>query len=365
MLKSVLRDALVWHHSHPPAAAMTCGCSRGDHGAIVNQPRSGRRARGFTLIELLVVIAIIAILVALLLPAVQQAREAARKTQCRNNLKQIGLAVHNYLDVSTIFVKGGPGISLPDAAVVNPSATTQKTWATTTRYASWGTLLLPYLDQGNLYNAWDMNRWYSEPANRALAQTRIPVYICPTNPGANSLKPNGDNPTSTILYGRNDYAGNWGERGLRCFPLTNCANNYAEQNDTSSGGRGPMRLLTESAVRIQDILDGTTNTIFIGEAPNAIFGEWAGHKNLMDQSAPLNGIMSAHPEWSSCLASGTISPVGSLGCDTGHQDFHSYHTGGAFFLFCDGGVRWVSQSIDEQVFAALLSRRGNEVVGEY
>ena len=209
-----------------------------------------------------------------------------------------------------------------------------------------------------------MNHWYSEPANLKLAQTRLPVYICPTNPSADKLKANGDNPTSTLLYGRNDYAGNWGERGVRCYPSTSCQNSYADLNDGTSGGRGPMRLLSESAVRIQDISDGTSNTIFIGEAPNAIFGEWAGHKNLMDQSAPLNGIMATHSPWGSCTLVSTLTPAGSLGCDSGHQDFHSYHTGGAFFLYCDGSVRWTSQSMNVVVFAALLSRKGGEVTGD-
>jgi prepilin-type N-terminal cleavage/methylation domain-containing protein/prepilin-type processing-associated H-X9-DG protein len=323
-----------------------------------------RSRSGFTLIELLVVIAIIAILLALLLPAVQQAREAARKSQCRNNLKQIGLAVHNYIDTVKQYPKGGPGISLPDAAVNAPTATNLASWAKSQRYASWGTVLLPYLDQAAIYNQWDMNLWYSQGDNIPLAQTKLPVFICPSNPDADQFKANGDTPSSTRLYGRNDYAGNWGERALRCYPATSCSNSYGD----NTGGRGPMRLLSERAVRHRDITDGTSNTIYIGEAPNAMFGQWAGHKNLMDQSAPLNGIMTnvTPVKWQSCYTfGGTLNPVGSLGCDFGHQDFHSWHVGGGVFLFCDGSVQWLSQNQDIRTFAALLSYRGQEVIGEF
>ncbi len=321
--------------------------------------------RGFTLIELLVVIAIIAILIALLLPAVQQAREAARRTQCRNNLKQIGLAIHNYIDVAGMFPKGGPGISLSDAAVANPSAANLSSWASSQRYASWGTVILPYLDQAPIYNRWDMNLWYSQGSNYALAQTPLPVFACPSNPNAWKPRTNGDTPTSTtVFYGRNDYAGNWGERAIRCYPATACANNYSDLGDSS--GRGPMRLLSEKAIRLQNVTDGLTNTILIGEAPNAIFGIWAGHKNLMDHSAPLNRIVSTNTGgWSSCYPMGIVTQAGVKGCDTGHQDFHSLHSGGAFFLFCDGSTQWINENIDLKVFAALLSYKGNEVVGEY
>lgn len=328
---------------------------------------SSRRAplRAFTLIELLVVIAIIAILVSLLLPAVQQAREAARKTQCRNNLKQFGLAMHNYLDVCKVFPKGGSGLPLPDSAVVNPSAALQASWAKTSRFVSWGTALLPYLDQASIYNQWNMEKWYLQPENQKLAQTQLQVFICPSNPNSGAMRSNGDTPTSGTQYGRNDYAGNYGERGLRCFPATNCANNYAELSDGNSGGRGPMRLGSESMVGVRDVTDGLTNTILIGEAANAIFGAWAAQKNLMDQSGPLNGIMSIKSNWGNCQLVGPIAPEGSLGCDSGHQDFHAYHTGGAFFTFCDGSVQWLSQNMDIRTLAALLSRNGGETIGEF
>lgn len=327
--------------------------------------QTSSRSRGFTLIELLVVIAIIAVLVAILLPAVQQAREAARRSQCQNNLKQIGIAVHNYIETVSQFPKGGYAGPLGDALVASPSAAVVASWATSVRYASWGTVLLPYLDQGPLYNKWDMSQWYSQPNNLALAQTHLPVFVCPSNPDGAKLKANGDNPTSTLLYGRNDYAGSWGERGLRCYPSTACANNYSELGDSSSGGRGAMRLLAESYVTPGDIKDGLSQTIFIGEAPNAVFGEWAGHKNLMDHASPLNGRMSIKSKFGACQLVAPITPEGSLGCDSGHQDFHGVHTGGVYFLLCDGSVQFLSENLDLRVLSALFSRKGEERVGEF
>ena len=125
-----------------------------------------RPRRGFTLIELLVVIAIIAILIALLLPAVQQAREAARRTQCRNHLKQIGLALHNYLDVYTVF----PPSSVSDISTHN---TTGGEWSVHAR-------ILPYIEEANLYNQADLSLDYGDPANAGIATQRIGAYICPS-----------------------------------------------------------------------------------------------------------------------------------------------------------------------------------------
>lgn len=314
--------------------------------------RAGHDRRcGFTLIELLVVIAIIAVLIALLLPAVQQAREAARRVQCKNHLKQIGLALHNYHDVHRVFPKGGYGGSLNVNSPPSPHRT-----------LSWGAAILPQLEQGALFDAIDPDRWYVDPVNHPAGQTRVSVYSCPSNPNGDSPKPNGDEPTSTILFARNDYGGNYGERGIRCHPAFNCRNDYGASSGSASY-RGMFPLLSAPSVGIADVTDGTTNTILVGEAPDALHGIWIGHKNVFDQCAPINTRYSTTTAWPSCRVPANHANVGKI-CDFG-QEFHSYHTGGAQFLLVDGSVRFVADSTEHTILAALLSRSGGEAISAF
>lgn len=320
----------------------------------VKKPR-----RGFTLIELLVVITVIAILVALVLPAVQQAREAARRLQCKNNLKQLGLALHNYHDVHRVFPKGGFGGVM---SVANANSPTLKNTALT---LSWGAAILPGLDQSNLFQQINQAEWYVHPDNVRIGQHVLSVYLCPSVPSPQFLKPNGDQTASATRFARTDYGGNWGERGMRCFPATNCQNTYGGRGARSY--RGMFPLLGSPSARIRGVKDGTTNTIFVGEAPNGRHSIWIGHKNVFDQSAPINGRYASPGDtrWQSCITfGGTANPIGKLGCDFG-QEFHSFHAGGSQFLMVDGSVRFISETIDVVTFAALLSRQGGEVIGEF
>ena len=317
------------------------------------RPSRGPRP-GFTLIELLVVIAIIAVLIALLLPAVQSAREAARRIQCVNNLKQLGLAVHNYLGVNEMLPKGGPGGSAAPNVLNDPAGHAN-------RILSWGAALLAYSEQAPLFNAINQTRWYAQPENLTASQSRVAMFLCPSNPAGDVGKPNGDDdPKTSPLMGRSDYGGNWGERALRCYPATNCQNNYG---NSAGEGRGVILHRHEPNVRLVDVPDGSSYTAILGEAPNALHGLWMGHKNFFDQSAPLNARYSsaAAGTFASCYASPKDSKVGRLGCDYG-QEFHSYHPGGANFLMVDGSVRFLKQTMDLKVFSAYLSRRGGEII---
>jgi prepilin-type N-terminal cleavage/methylation domain-containing protein/prepilin-type processing-associated H-X9-DG protein len=316
-----------------------------------------RSRSGFTLIELLVVIAIIAILIALLLPAVQSAREAARRTQCANNLKQIGLGFHQYHEVHRAFPVGGYGVSLPTIAVGNtPGALAHK-------IGSWGQSLLPFLEQVPLSNSINQGLWYIEPANSTAGQTVLSVFLCPTNRYPSLTRYNGDNQTPTsLLYGRNDYSGNYGERALRCFPAPSCPDNYADQGDKSGVARGVLLTSLEPINSAITITDGLGYTIIAGEAHEAEFGMWIGHKNFLDQSAPISAVNGVASPWGSCQVSATSPFLGKMGCDLS-QEFASYHVGGAYFVFADGSVRYVKDSVSPQVLAAILSRKGREIVG--
>ena len=175
------------------------------------------RRQGFTLIELLVVIAIIAVLVSLLLPAVQQAREAARRSQCKNNLKQIGLALHNYHDTHSTFPAGyyswvtnnGSG---PAWANIDPD-----TWDAAPGWG-WGTMLLPFLDQAPLYNQLNLNRSCWDGVNAAGVITTLPVFLCPTASGGDdpfSILGSDGNPLTIAgqqpVFGRSHYVASHGQ----------------------------------------------------------------------------------------------------------------------------------------------------------
>lgn len=310
-----------------------------------------RSQNAFTLVELLVVIAIIGILVGLLLPAVQAAREAGRRSQCSNNLRQMGIAFHGYEGTFKVFPHGGAGaVSLTNSAI-------RGRWR-----LSWGAAILPYMEQAPLFAQIDQKQPYTHSNNATAGGTVVPIYLCPSGPGRDLLRPNGDALSSPKIYARTDYGGNYGERGLRCFPMTNCQNNYSDKGDTSGAGRGTLLIGSDREVRIQDILDGTSNTVLVGEAPEGIHSIWIGHKNVFDQSAPVNGRAKAGAKWLSCQPIFKSSP--SSFCDYG-QEFHSFHSGGAQFVMADSSVQFLAETLDVRTFAAFLSRRGGEVVSVF
>ncbi|MBA4030515.1 MAG: prepilin-type cleavage/methylation domain-containing protein [Planctomyces sp.] len=320
--------------------------------------RSCRSPRGFTLIELLVVIAIISVLIGLLLPAVQQAREAARRAQCINNLKQIGIALHNYHSTYDMFPKASCVVGMTNATTAASAAAVSK------RIGSWNSAILPGLDQGPLFNSINFNEWYIHPTNWQAGATVLPVFICPSVSGLDLLRNQGDSTTfPATKFARTDYGGNYGERGVRCFPASNCQNNYG---NSTGEGRGPFLLSGNPNIGTKHIEDGLTNTIFVGESPDALHGIWMGHKNFLDQSAAINtryNIVAKTP-WSSCQVPNNSPSIGKW-CDYG-QEFHSFHMGGTQFLLGDGSAKFISENIDYRILAGLLSIRGGEVVtGEF
>ncbi len=297
-----------------------------------------RRYTAFTLIELLVVIAIIAVLVALLLPAVQQAREAARRSQCRNNLKQIGLALHNYHETFGTFPPGNAFSSLePSSNYTGASGEDDDSDAEdssletgATLGFAWSAFILPYLDQGALFQQLDVNgpglaQLMRTPAKRPLTQTSLSVYRCPTDdlPELNFERRFNPAANGQTNVGASSYVGVHGQRQKEAWRIIK---NRAD----------PLGIFwTGSRVRINDITDGTTNTFLVGERAYAnAAAVWVGVRNY--QGVGVYGI--------STTQGITRFPINSF-VKEANRSFSSEHTGGSHFLFADGSVRFVSETV--------------------
>jgi prepilin-type N-terminal cleavage/methylation domain-containing protein len=310
--------------------------------------------RGFTLIELLVVIAIIAILVALLLPAVQAAREAARRTQCNNNLRQIGLALHNYHDVHSAFPPGWIG------AVQNAQSGTGPHDVNGINGFGWGTYILPYVEQSPLYHQFDFDRSIIDstgvPGNVNLLQQRLPVYFCPSDPGGDNWQiTEAGNPSNGLAQlATSNYVGLFGT-----VPLEGCNNPPGMAPVTSQGqciGNGVF--YHNSVVKMGEILDGTSSTVMVGERATmtrpAFYSTWSGVVPRGEEApARILGAADHTPNSNNS----TVGP---------HiDDFSSYHEGGAQFILCDGHVQFISENIDFATFQAIATIQGSEVVLEF
>lgn len=291
-----------------------------------------RRRHGFTLVELLVVIAIIGILVALLLPAVQAAREAARRMQCSNNLKQIGLGLHNYHDTYKVFPPGWVWLALPAQ---------NETW-------SWSALMLPFIEQGPLHEQLGVTKrslsqaLASGAAVRPLFTARLNGFMCPSDTGFNAgglVHTNrnfntgigaiaGAHPQD-VLVGVNNYMGNCGHRSV------------AQDNPNTGIFYG------EVAVRLADIVDGTSNTIAAGEreTKECRSGTWIGICNPVQANGNrgvFNAVAHAQVKINQNVAAIPWN-TNNTGCGEG---FSSNHPGGVQVVLCDGSVRFLSETID-------------------
>jgi prepilin-type N-terminal cleavage/methylation domain-containing protein/prepilin-type processing-associated H-X9-DG protein len=288
------------------------------------------RPRGFTLVELLVVIAIIGILVALLLPAVQAAREAARRTSCFNNMKQIGLALHNYHDT---FRTLPPGWLAHDPATLRP-------WPEGVTGWSWGAMTLPFLEQGTVANSIvNYGLPVMDPANTAARIHYLPVFRCPSD--IESSRHEFDLGTangSLVPLAIANYVGMFGTVELEdCEGLpvgTTCLSDGAFQH--------------QRGIAFADIVDGLSNTFLLGERSSRIeHSTWVGAIPEGDEAfARFLGIAD--------------HPPNTQGVHL--DDFMSQHPGGTNFVLADGSVRLIVQTIDLNVYAAMATRGGGEAV---
>jgi prepilin-type N-terminal cleavage/methylation domain-containing protein len=288
-----------------------------------------RRARsGFTLIELLVVIAIIAILIGLLMPAVQQAREAAHRISCANNLKQIGLATHLYHDV----YKRLPPSRLPGEG------------------PSWAWLILPQLEQQNLYRLWEMGLPFNQFAALGI-NAAVPIYFCPSRRDADTgskCQAFNQRINDCLLFAGasgalGDYAASIGTTGTD-YPVT-------IPNGPTLVPNGAFQFT--NGIRFGDISDGLSNTLLIGEkhVPRGFFGVYPWDCSIYDGHNPVCNDRAGGPDF----------PLATQPNDPGWK-FGSYHPGLCQFVFCDGGVRSVYNTISPVTFGLLIQRNDGQVI---
>lgn len=321
--------------------------------------RNKRRIRGFTLIELLVVIAIIAVLIALLLPAVQQAREAARRSQCLNNLKQIGIAMHNYADTNKCFPPGN---------------ITMGACCSSTSRIIWPISILPWVDQGNLGAQYNYSQDTEAPVNQFVRTQKVPIYNCPSDRISGQLLVPDSGPatnTPNIQFMTSSY------RGMGGVGYQGAGDSYAYRRQwDSSDMLDPAALSTKRGVlhwvgsptspptankyqpvKISDILDGTSNTLMVGEYTTVTTPRrttfWAYGYTSFALSCATPESRTLIADYDKCVAQGDSNPC--------KRAWGSLHGGGVIqFLKCDGSVSAISPNIDMKVYSAASTIAGGE-----
>ncbi len=287
--------------------------------------------RGFTLVELLVVIAIIGILVGLLLPAVQAAREAARRMQCTNNIRQLGLAVHNYESANR---------RLPSGWIAN-NAHGEPGWG-------WAAALLPYMEGNNLHSQIDFRLPIEDPVHAQVRVTVIPTFLCPSDTGPNLFEIAAgdghdhdhdayslvdDSPEKLFRLSKSNLIGMFGT-----FELENAPYN----------GNGMFH--GNSRIKFRDVTDGLSNTLMVGERGSRLGSSlWQG--NIPEAAEPHARILG-------------VADHGPNDPHAHFEDFSSYHTGGVNFMRADVSVTFLADSIDLRVYQAMSTRSGGEVFSQ-
>ena len=376
---------------------------------------------GFTLIELLVVIAIIAVLVAILLPAVQQAREAARRTQCKNNLKQIGLGLQNYHDQYKMFPLGSILIGDPgDYTGANRNYRGPRTAAeltsTTGGYGqTWATAILPLIDETGYYELIDFETRFAEQPN--VFDQEVDAFICPSDPNPGFRMRGNDGGTATLpgaRFARGNYGACVGGGNMNAIETSGASNPQngpfmsMDIGSDDSFNQGIFSIfqdpnnLNGRKVSFRDIQDGASNTIAVGEMirhdrdSDDSRGAWAwgagAFVSAFTIGRPSDGIefvatpngkvlqpgssFGGASEFADCppfYANRTPVPevIGGRDCanfghfSRGGNAMRSYHPGGAQATFGDGRTRFLSEGIDQETYRGLMTIRGKEIVEDF
>ncbi len=317
--------------------------------AIVPPPRS----RAFTLVELLVVIAIISILIALLLPAVQASRESGRRISCGNNLHQIGLALHGYLDANGCFPIGTALRGYSSAT--NPNAIPASLLNTGPYRPGAFAVILPYLEQDALYQSLRLDSAIDADVNVTLGKTIVPTYLCPS---------------SNHVYGL--------EKAPHSLPLADPSMTFAVIDYNGMNGADPLfagapqlqdhgGFAERQKLRIGDFVDGTSQTIHVVETVNFGRGVWIHGRPHYNQAACAINTLDGYNAPNSVCPDGSNLPVTNRGPGkgiAGTWGISSSHPGGANTLFVDGSVHFLTNSLSAETLTALITRDGGEAIDD-
>jgi len=309
-----------------------------------------RRTSGFTLVELLVVIAIIGILIALLLPAVQAARESARRAQCGNNLKQIGLAIHEYLETVRSFPPGG---------------ITEGPCCGTKSRTSWAISILPQLEQQALYDRYDMDAYNEDSVNAFVRESLVGTYICPSEMDVRRTDRPESGPGNGLQYHRGSYRGNSGRSiqggGVYAWDGPGGPANRISQHQPGNW-RGPLFTIGHiefTVVSDAEVRDGFSNTLLVGEMSSLTHPRrrtfWAYSYTSYNKSSVVAQSRVILGDYDRCVNIGGVG--GANPCKRG---WGSYHPGGIQFVLCDGAVQFINNTIDINLLADLATIAGGE-----
>jgi prepilin-type N-terminal cleavage/methylation domain-containing protein/prepilin-type processing-associated H-X9-DG protein len=329
--------------------------------------RTTKAVRGFTLIELLVVIAIIAVLIALLLPAVQAARAAARRIQCTNNLKQLGIAMHNYHDVLGSFPIGALGVRSPTfyASVGDPKGSINR--------RTWAFMILPFIEQKAMYNAVNFSLPFNPPtgaANNTVSETLVTAFLCPSDSTTNQIDQDNRREGNYMVNWGNS---NWAQDMVAAYnPFTTGPMPPPYQAVAFLGAPFTM----DKSYGIQSITDGTSNTLLVAEViigatePTNLYEHRGDLYNDDYNCFMFNGYTTPNskvPDWIAngyCrylyLSNPPCAPANKA--QNSYNASRSYHSGGVNALMSDGSVKFFKDSINVATWRALSSTKGSEVL---